>query len=79
MVESRRKNTGKLKKILTNPFEWLDETFKSSLKYRMISDVSVGILLSGGFDSVSLVAALKQTGYTNMSTFTVGFEEHSYD
>ena len=67
------------KKIPNNPFEWFEETLKSSLKYRMISDVPVGVLLSGGLDSSSVVAALNQTGYTNMSTFTVGFEEHSYD
>jgi asparagine synthase (glutamine-hydrolysing) len=66
-------------KIPSNPFEWFDATFKSSLKYRMISDVPVGVLLSGGLDSSSVVAALNQTDYKNMSTFTVGFEEQSYD
>lgn len=67
------------KNIPINPFEWFEDTFKSSLKYRMISDVPVGVLLSGGLDSSSVVAALNQTGYKNMSTFTVGFEEHTYD
>lgn len=66
-------------KIPRNPFEWFEDIFKSSLKYRMISDVPVGVLLSGGLDSSSVVAALNQTGYKNMSTFTVGFEEDTYD
>lgn len=67
------------KNIPSNPFEWFEDTFKSSLNYRMISDVPVGVLLSGGLDSSSVVAGLNQNGYTNMSTFTVGFEEQSYD
>ena len=62
-----------------DPFEWFEETFKSSLNYRMISDVPVGVLLSGGLDSSSVVAALNQIGHKNLSTFTVGFEEKSFE
>lgn len=62
-----------------NAYEWFSETFKSSLKYRMISDVPVGVLLSGGLDSSSIVAGLHSQGYENLSTFTVGFNEKAYN
>jgi len=46
---------------------------------RMVADVPVGALLSGGIDS-SLVVALMQTHAAHpVRTFTVAFEERSYD
>lgn len=65
--------------IPNDPYDWFESTFSSALKYRMISDVPVGVLLSGGLDSSSVVKGLNQSGYTNLSAFTVGFEERSYD
>ena len=50
-----------------------------AFEYRMISDVPVGIFLSGGYDS-SLVCALLQTNRTKkLKTFTIGFYEKGYD
>jgi asparagine synthase (glutamine-hydrolysing) len=39
----------------------------------MISDVPVGVLLSGGVDSSSICASLHFQGYENIKTFNVGF------
>ncbi len=48
--------------------------FEASVKRRLISDVPVGVLLSGGLDSSAVVAALRRGGHGRLSTFTVAFE-----
>jgi asparagine synthase (glutamine-hydrolysing) len=45
---------------------------------RMVSDVPVGVFLSGGVDSSSVVAALACQGH-RLHTFSVAFGEHDYD
>ena len=56
------------------------ERLSRSLVLRLRSDVPVGLLLSGGMDS-SLLAALwrRQRPSDTIRTFTVGFEDASYD
>lgn len=57
----------------------LKELVESSVKYCMISDVPLGIFLSGGVDS-SLVAAAAQTISSNpVKTFSIGFKEKKYN
>jgi asparagine synthase (glutamine-hydrolysing) len=63
----------------SNVYQWLESTLATSLHYRMISDRPVGVLLSGGLDSSSIVATLSKCGYQNLSAFTVGFEEQTYN
>jgi len=59
--------------------EWTEaihESLKSAVeKRKTISDVPVGVLLSGGLDSCLLVALLAEAGVGNIKTFTVGFED----
>ena len=51
----------------------LEDILNTSFKYRMVSDVPVGVFLSGGYDSCG-VAALLQNGMTDkLKTFTIGF------
>ena len=57
--------------------DFLEENIKKnlleSLSYRLISDVPIGVLLSGGLDSSSLVSLLSSIGEKNIKTFSVGF------
>lgn len=61
--------------------EWerrLHELLIDAFSKRMISDVPVGVFLSGGIDS-SLVASLLQKNYGNIHTFTIGFDDERYN
>lgn len=67
------------------PVHWRDyattlhDTLKSSVQQELVSDVPVGVLLSGGIDS-SAVAALMVELYPGVvDSFSIGFEEASFD
>ncbi|MBE2256489.1 MAG: asparagine synthase (glutamine-hydrolyzing) [Ignavibacteria bacterium] len=68
-------NKVKEKKKIEKPYEWFKETFYKSLKYRMVSDVPVGILLSGGLDSSCISQGLHDLNYNNIDTFNVSFKD----
>ncbi|WP_163270567.1 N-acetylglutaminylglutamine amidotransferase [Chelativorans alearense] len=58
--------------------EWRDrvlEALRLAVKRRMVADVPVGVLLSGGVDSSLIVGLLAEAGQTGLMTFSVGFEE----
>jgi asparagine synthase (glutamine-hydrolysing) len=57
--------------------EWQDlllEQLRLSVRRRLIADVEVGVLLSGGVDSSLVVGLLAEAGATGLRTFSVGFE-----
>ena len=60
-------------KSLVDELEYLLE---DSVKRQMVSDVPLGVLLSGGVDS-SLITAMAARSGNKIKTFTVGFPEHS--
>jgi asparagine synthase (glutamine-hydrolysing) len=49
-------------------------TLKKSVERRLIADVPVGVLLSGGVDSSIVVGLLSELGQKNLNTFSIGFE-----
>jgi asparagine synthase (glutamine-hydrolysing) len=72
-------NQPKLKISEAEALEETERLFESAFQYRMVSDVPVGVFLSGGYDS-SLVAAILQKNSTQkIKTFTIGFNEKRWD
>ncbi|MFW0871382.1 MAG: asparagine synthase (glutamine-hydrolyzing) [Patescibacteria group bacterium] len=59
--------------------EELESKISEGCNLRMIADVPVGVFLSGGIDSSLVTALLVKQGYTNLSTFTIGFKEAEFD
>ncbi len=55
--------------------EEVHNLFKSAFKYRMVSDVPVGVFLSGGYDSTAVTAILQHEQAEKLKTFTIGFKE----
>ncbi|WP_426091621.1 asparagine synthase (glutamine-hydrolyzing) [Flavobacterium sp. DSR3-2] len=65
--------------VIKNPVQWFRETFDDSVKTRMVSDVPVGVLLSGGLDSSSVLASLHHQKYKDIQTFNMGFKEKEHN
>jgi asparagine synthase (glutamine-hydrolysing) len=47
---------------------------RRAVQRRMVADVPVGVLLSGGIDSSLVVALLAESGQRDLMTFSIGFE-----
>lgn len=50
-----------------------------SIKHHFISDVPVGIFLSGGIDSTAIVALASQTQANQLHTYSIAFEESDWN
>ncbi len=57
----------------------IESLLHSSFNYRMVSDVPVGVFLSGGYDSTAVAALLQKNRTERIRTFTIGFEENEFD
>ena len=60
-----------------SPEDWRDavlESLRRAVQRRMVADVPVGVLLSGGLDSSLVVALLAESGQQGLKTFSIGFE-----
>ena len=57
--------------------DWRDailESLRVAVRRRLVSDVPVGVLLSGGLDSSLIVGLLAEEGQHGLATFSIGFE-----
>jgi len=50
------------------------DALRKAVERRLVSDVPVGVLLSGGLDSSLIVGLLAEQGQQGLNTFSVGFE-----
>ncbi|MBK1730818.1 N-acetylglutaminylglutamine amidotransferase [Thiococcus pfennigii] len=57
--------------------DWQDrvlDALRRAVERRLVADVDVGVLLSGGLDSSLIVGLLAEQGQRGLNTFSVGFE-----
>jgi asparagine synthase (glutamine-hydrolysing) len=57
--------------------EWreaVEDALRTAVRRRLVADVPVGVLLSGGLDSSLIVGLLAEEGQRDLATFSIGFE-----
>ena len=59
--------------------EELRDLLSDAVRMRLVADVPLGILLSGGVDSSTVAAFAVQHATDKVKTFSIGFEEDSFD
>ncbi len=59
--------------------EQLRQELRDAVQKEMVSDVPIGVLLSGGVDSSTVLAMMAEARPTDLESFAVAFEEKSFD
>lgn len=65
-------NQPELKIDLPDAITETEKLLTSAFQYRMVSDVPVGVFLSGGYDSACVTALLQANNTEKIKTFTIG-------
>jgi asparagine synthase (glutamine-hydrolysing) len=64
------------------PRDWvqeLDQTLAESVRLRLMSEVPLGVFLSGGLDSSAVAAYAQRVSNQQVKTFTIGFDVPAWD
>ena len=69
----------KLKITEDEAIEELERLFSASVKRRLLSDVPLGVFLSGGIDSSLVAKFMAEHSSEKIRTFSIGFHEKSFD
>ena len=69
----------KIEKSEEEILEELEALLKDACQLRMVSDVPVGVFLSGGYDSSTVTALLQKSSKEQINTFTIGFHEEEFN
>jgi asparagine synthase (glutamine-hydrolysing) len=72
-------NKPKLKISEEDATNEVERLFTSAFQYRMVSDVPVGVFLSGGYDSSVVAGVLQKNNTQKIKTFTIGFNEAKFN
>lgn len=64
---------------LKDATEELSTLLADAVRMRLVSDVPLGVLLSGGVDSSTVAAYATQFSSEKVKTFSIGFDEDSFD
>lgn len=62
--------------------DYADEVYrrlKEAVRIRLISDVPLGVFLSGGVDSTAVTALMSETAGSRVQTYSIGFREKSFN
>jgi asparagine synthase (glutamine-hydrolysing) len=80
-VESRQYWQPHCPETLVNPdaVQLTRNALLDSMRAHFVSDVPVGIFLSGGIDSTALVALARELGHHDLQTFSIGVDDPSLD
>ena len=72
-------NSPELKIDLPEAIAETEKLLINAFQYRMVSDVPVGVFLSGGYDSACVTALLQQNTSDKIKTFTIGMPDAGLD
>jgi asparagine synthase (glutamine-hydrolysing) len=59
--------------------EELTDLLEEAVRIRLMSEVPLGIFLSGGLDSSTIAALASKVGHGRLKTFTIGFDRKAWD
>ena len=63
----------------SDALDGLESVLTAAIQEQSVADVPLGAFLSGGIDSSTVVALMQRSSNACVRTFTVGFDDHTYN